>query len=325
MSTESFIITKRDGHCESFSLEKIKSAIIKACAAVGDNLNAEDLQRVVSHLRFCNGMSVEDIQNQVEVALMTEAKAFIVCRNRRAEERETSERLRFLVDHLNKKPKSAINYARKKLRNAVSLFSGIAGIDAPLDKLLTENTTSENKKAIQHVFEEVDDTTSPEEIINEINEIVETRNIDNRIYNGREAENEICEFIDNDTLWERLAKLYRKISHGLDIGPTRLLLRMLKAAIVAVYQGLPELCCWGKASFVYRLAESKLGQSLGFGVRALQKGVQRFIGFLQHGAEQFIGEVWREKQEANIESFRTLVEMIKVEVFGFKPALVQVN
>lgn len=89
MSTESFIITKRDGHCESFSLEKIKSAIIKACAAVGDDLNAEDLQRVVNHIRFSNGMSVEDIQNQVEVALMTEqrfkaAKAFIVCRNRRA-------------------------------------------------------------------------------------------------------------------------------------------------------------------------------------------------------------------------------------------------
>lgn len=106
MSTESFIITKRDGTCESFSLEKIKSAIIKACAAVGDSLNAEDLQRIVSHLRFCNGMSVEDIQNQVEVALMAEkyfkaAKAFIVYRNRRAEDRETAEKLRFLVDYCN--------------------------------------------------------------------------------------------------------------------------------------------------------------------------------------------------------------------------------
>ena len=106
MSTESFIITKRDGSCESFSLEKIKSAIIKACAAVGDSLKAEDLQRIASHLRFCNGMSVEDIQNQVEVALMSEkyfkaAKAFIVYRNRRAEDRETAEKLRFLIDYCN--------------------------------------------------------------------------------------------------------------------------------------------------------------------------------------------------------------------------------
>ena len=30
MSTDSFIITKRDGSTESFSVEKIKSAILKA-------------------------------------------------------------------------------------------------------------------------------------------------------------------------------------------------------------------------------------------------------------------------------------------------------
>lgn len=106
MSTESFIITKRDGKAESFSLAKIKNAITKACAAVGDQLSADDLQRVVSHLRFCNGMSVEDIQNQVEVALMSEnyfkaAKAFILYRHRRAEDRETAEKLHFLIDYCN--------------------------------------------------------------------------------------------------------------------------------------------------------------------------------------------------------------------------------
>ncbi|MDO4211027.1 MAG: anaerobic ribonucleoside-triphosphate reductase [Bacteroidales bacterium] len=106
MSTDSFIITKRDGNCESFSIEKIKRAIMKACEAVGDSLNAEELQKIVNHLRFCNGMSVEDIQNQVEVALMAEqrfkaAKAFIVYRHRRAEDRETAEKLRFLVDYCN--------------------------------------------------------------------------------------------------------------------------------------------------------------------------------------------------------------------------------
>lgn len=106
MSTDNFIITKRDGTCEAFSVEKIKRAIMKACEAVEDSLNAEELQGIVGHLRFCNGMSVEDIQNQVEVALMSEkrfkaAKAFIVYRHRRAEDRETAEKLRFLVDYCN--------------------------------------------------------------------------------------------------------------------------------------------------------------------------------------------------------------------------------
>lgn len=106
MSTDSFIITKRDGSTESFSIAKIKNAIKKACAAANDNPNAEELQSIVSRLRFCNGMSVEDIQNQVEVALMAEgrykaAKAFIVYRQQRAEDRETAKKLRFLVDYCN--------------------------------------------------------------------------------------------------------------------------------------------------------------------------------------------------------------------------------
>ena len=106
MSTENFIITKRDGSTEPFSLDKIKSAIIKACAAVGENLQADELQAVVNHLMFCNRMSVEDIQNQVEVALMAEhhfkaAKAFIVYRHQHSEDRETAAKLRFLTDYCN--------------------------------------------------------------------------------------------------------------------------------------------------------------------------------------------------------------------------------
>ena len=82
MSTENFIITKRDGSEEPFCIDKIKNAILKACAASNDPLNAESLERIMSHLHFCNGMNVENIQNQVEVALMKEehynaAKAFI--------------------------------------------------------------------------------------------------------------------------------------------------------------------------------------------------------------------------------------------------------
>lgn len=106
MSTDNFIITKRDGSAEAFSLDKIKSAIMKACTAAGESINAADLARIMGHLKFCNGMNVEDIQNQVEVSLMSEkyfksAKAFIVYRKKHSEDRETAEKLRFLVDYCN--------------------------------------------------------------------------------------------------------------------------------------------------------------------------------------------------------------------------------
>lgn len=104
MSTENFIITKRDGSKESFSLEKIKSAILKAFSNVSEHISAEQLGKIVDHLMFCNGMSVEDIQNQVEVALMAErhfkaAKAFMLYRQRHMEDRETADKLRFLMDY----------------------------------------------------------------------------------------------------------------------------------------------------------------------------------------------------------------------------------
>jgi ribonucleoside-triphosphate reductase len=104
MSTEQFIITKRNGAQESFSLEKIKSAILKAFTNVNEHITAEQLSKIVDRLMFCNGMSVEDIQNQVEVALMAEchfkaAKAFMLYRQRHSEDRETAEKLNFLMDY----------------------------------------------------------------------------------------------------------------------------------------------------------------------------------------------------------------------------------
>ncbi len=106
MSYDNFLITKRDGKAESFSLEKIKSAILKAFASVNTPVRADDVQRVLDHLKFCNGMSVEDIQNQVEVALMAEkhykaAKSYMLYRQRHFEDREVRDKLRFLIDYCN--------------------------------------------------------------------------------------------------------------------------------------------------------------------------------------------------------------------------------
>ena len=61
---------------------------------------------MLDHLKFCNGMSVEDIQNQVEVALMAEkhfkaAKSFMLYRQRHFEDREVRDKLKFLIDYCN--------------------------------------------------------------------------------------------------------------------------------------------------------------------------------------------------------------------------------
>ncbi len=106
MRTDHFTITKRDGKQEPFSPEKIKSALLKAFASQQQPIDAEALQRLMQRLRFCQGMSVEDIQNQVEVALMAEghyqvAKAFMLYRKRHETDRETAEKLRFLINHSN--------------------------------------------------------------------------------------------------------------------------------------------------------------------------------------------------------------------------------
>ena len=106
MCTDNFMITKRDGTTERFSAEKIKSALIKSFASQGKDINADGINRIMQRLRFCNGMSVEDIQNQVEVALMAEqhyqvAKAFMLYRKRHEADRETADKLRFLINYCN--------------------------------------------------------------------------------------------------------------------------------------------------------------------------------------------------------------------------------
>ena len=95
---------KRDGKEVLFSIDKIKDAISKAFIASGTFATEETLTAVLSHLRVRNGMGVEDIQNQVEVALMAEgyfqvAKNYMLYRYRHSEDRETLEKLNFLIDY----------------------------------------------------------------------------------------------------------------------------------------------------------------------------------------------------------------------------------
>ncbi len=101
--TNTYII-KRDGKKELFSIDKIKNAISKAFLSADSFATADMLTRILSRVNIHNGISVEEIQNQVENALMAEkyykvAKAFILYRQQHYEDREIRDKVRYLVDY----------------------------------------------------------------------------------------------------------------------------------------------------------------------------------------------------------------------------------
>lgn len=99
-------IIKRDGRKEAFSVDKIKAAISKAFLSVGGFASQEELTNILYRLNITEGTTVEDIQNQVEVALMAEhyynvAKSYILYRQSHSEDREEKAKLKFLLDYCN--------------------------------------------------------------------------------------------------------------------------------------------------------------------------------------------------------------------------------
>ena len=72
MEIRNFTITKRDGTKDRFSLDKIMNAVIKAFESVGQNVDLASIYQILNHLDLKDDIKVEDIQNQVEEALMKE-------------------------------------------------------------------------------------------------------------------------------------------------------------------------------------------------------------------------------------------------------------
>lgn len=104
MEIKNFTITKRDGSKERFSLDKIMNAILKAFESVNEPTDLGTMSKIIADLDIQNDIKVEDIQNQVETALMKEgfyqvAKSFIVYRQQHTEDRETLEKMKFLSDY----------------------------------------------------------------------------------------------------------------------------------------------------------------------------------------------------------------------------------
>src|SRR5574344_1545956 len=104
MNTSVMHIVKRDGKQESFSIDKIKNAIRKAFLSIGSFATEEDLAQILSRVSLKDTMTVEEIQNQVEIALMAEhyysvAKSFMLYRQHHTEDREIRNKLEFLINY----------------------------------------------------------------------------------------------------------------------------------------------------------------------------------------------------------------------------------
>ncbi len=102
--SNNFTIKKRDGALEQFSLDKIMGAIIKAFNSVDEPIDLTTVSKILTDLTIHDNISVEDIQNQVEEALMKEgyfkvAKSFILYRHQHTEDRETLEKMKFLSEY----------------------------------------------------------------------------------------------------------------------------------------------------------------------------------------------------------------------------------
>ena len=104
MEIKNFTITKRDGSKDRFSLDKIMNAIVKAFDSVDEPADLGAISKIISHLDIKDDIKVEDIQNQVEEALMREgfykvAKSFMLYRQAHSEDRETLQKLQFLSEY----------------------------------------------------------------------------------------------------------------------------------------------------------------------------------------------------------------------------------
>ena len=104
MEIKNFTITKRDGSKDQFSLDKIMNAILKAFESVDQPTDLGAISKILSRLDIHNDITVEDIQNQVEEALMREgyykvAKSFMLYRQAHSEDRETLAKLQFLSEY----------------------------------------------------------------------------------------------------------------------------------------------------------------------------------------------------------------------------------
>ncbi|MBO4282965.1 MAG: anaerobic ribonucleoside-triphosphate reductase [Bacteroidales bacterium] len=105
---DDIFIIKRNGKREPFSMDKIRNAVTKAFVATSVFPSPDVMTNILGRLVIYDGISVEEIQNQVEKSLMAEryyevAKGYILYRQKHYEDREVKEKVDFLINYCNAK------------------------------------------------------------------------------------------------------------------------------------------------------------------------------------------------------------------------------
>ena len=98
------LVIKRSKRVEPFDINKIDAAITKAFNAVNEPIDSDILDDIKDELYINNIVSVEELQDQIEKALMAcdyydVAKAFILYRHKQAELRALAGKKQFIKDY----------------------------------------------------------------------------------------------------------------------------------------------------------------------------------------------------------------------------------
>ena len=98
------LVIKRNKRVEPFDINKIDAAITKAFNAVNEPIDSDILNDIKDELYINNIVSVEELQDQIEKALMAcdyydVAKAFILYRHKQAELRALAGKKQFIKDY----------------------------------------------------------------------------------------------------------------------------------------------------------------------------------------------------------------------------------
>lgn len=98
------LVVKRNKTVQPFNWDNIDNAIVKAFHAVNEPIDEDILSDIKDELYFNNIISVEEIQDQIEKALMAcdyynVAKAFILYRQKQAELRAITDKKKFIKDY----------------------------------------------------------------------------------------------------------------------------------------------------------------------------------------------------------------------------------
>jgi ribonucleoside-triphosphate reductase (formate) len=152
-------VIKRDGTEEEFNAEKIFKALTKAFEACGYEDTEHSIQHMISEMNFWDGITIEEIQDEVEETLSDYGyadvfKAYVTYRESHKQARFVQERLAYMTDY----SKSSENAATSSETdaNANITMKNVANLEAEVYKTTNRIIQRQRMKdQLKHDFPEV--------------------------------------------------------------------------------------------------------------------------------------------------------------------------